>query len=145
MKKNIFIGIFSPLLYFLINNLLRYTVLASEYNEKYAMLVNALLVLLPALPGVALIFLLRRCSVKDFYKSLGISFWVSVVVFVGYILLGIDPWIYNKVTGFEELGLGDGFITALTMIAYLISCVVGSVAAGILTFSYERKMSRCKQ
>ena len=60
ITKNILIGIFSPLFYFLVNNIMRYTILAGEYNEQYALLHNILIMLLPTLPGISLIFLLIR-------------------------------------------------------------------------------------
>ena len=34
MKKNVLIGTFSPLVYFLVCNIMRYTILAGEYNDK---------------------------------------------------------------------------------------------------------------
>ena len=68
MNKNILIGIFSPLFYFLVNNIMRYTILAVEYNDKYALFHNMLIITLPALPGISLVFLLIRSSLKEYFK-----------------------------------------------------------------------------
>ena len=43
MKKNILIGIFSPLVNFLVCNILNYVILAGEYSEEYALFHNMLI------------------------------------------------------------------------------------------------------
>ncbi len=142
MKKNILIGIFSPLFYFLVVNIMRYTILAGEYNEEFALLHNLMIMVLPAVPGVTLIFLLIRNSMKEYFKSLSICFWISFVVMIVYMFSGIELMIHTAITGYEELSLGDGFLTAITMEFYLVSCLVGSIVAGIATFVKKRKTKK---
>ena len=142
MKKNIFIGIFSPLFYFLIVNIIRFTILAGESNEQYALLHNILILLLPALPGTLLIFLLIRKSTKEYFESLSICFMISFVVMIVYMFSGIELKIYTAITGYEELSLGDGLITVITMVSYLVSCLVGTTVAGIITYVKKRKTTR---
>ena len=142
MKKNIFIGIFSPLFYFLIVNIIRFTILAGEYNEQYALLHNILIRLLPALPGISLIFLLIRNSMKEYLESLSICFMISFIVMIVYMFSGIELKIYTAITGYEELSLGDGLITVITMVSYLVSCLVGAIVAGIITHVKKRKTTR---
>lgn len=138
MKKNIFIGIFSPLFYHLVVNLMLYTILADEYSERYAFLNNALILMLPALPGIALIFLLIRNSLKEYFKSLVICFLLSFMVMVIYNISGINLMIWTKVTGYEEFSLGEGFIFDITIMSYLSSCLVGSMVACVITFIRQR-------
>ncbi len=142
MKKNILIGIFSPLIYFLVCNIMRYTILAGEYNEEYALLHNMLIRTLPALPGMSLIFLLIRSSMKEYFKSLSVCFWISFVVMIIYTFLGIDSMIHTAITGYEELSLGDGLMSVLTFQYYLVSCLVGCFIAGIATYVKKRKKTR---
>lgn len=66
VKKDILVGVFSPLFYCIVVNIMLYTILAGEYNEKYA----------------------------------------------------------------------------ITSIAYLSSCLIGSVVAGVITFVKKRKSNR---
>ena len=139
MKKNILIGIFLPLFYYLVVNIMLYTILADEYNEKYAMLNNILIMILPALPGIALIFLLIRKSFKEYFKSIGVCFLTSLIIILVYNFLSIDLMIHTKVTGYEEFSMGDGLIFAVTSISYLSSCLIGSVIAGVITFVKKRK------
>ena len=73
-SKSIYIGIFSLLFYYLVMHLM----LLWEYNEKYSFIQNAMLYVLPALPGVALAILLIRNSVREFFESLGICFLTAV-------------------------------------------------------------------
>lgn len=137
MKKNIFIGIFSPLFYYLVFNIILYTILAEEYNEKYALLHSVLIIILPALPGVALIFLLIWDSLKAFFKSLAICFSTSLPVM--FVYHRMDLMIYTKVTGYEEFSLGEEFILGITCMTYLFSCLIGSVIACIITCIRQRK------
>ncbi len=142
MKKNILIGIFSPLFYFLIVNIMRFTILAGEYNEQYAFIHNILILLLPALPGISLIFLLIRNSMNEYFESLSICFLISFAVMIVYMFSGIELKIYTAITGYEEFSLGDGFITVITMVSYLVSCLVGTIVAGIVTYVKKRKKTR---
>lgn len=134
MKKNILIGIFSPLFYFLMNNIIRFTIFAGEYNEQYALLDSILTIFLPSLPGISLMFLLVRSSMKEYFKSLGICFWISFAVIIIYMFSGIELTIYTAITGQEELSLGDGLLTVMTMQYYLVSCLVGTIVAGVATY-----------
>lgn len=142
MNKNILIGIFSPLFYFLVNNIMRYTILAVEYNDKYALFHNMLIITLPALPGISLVFLLIRSSLKEYFKSLNICFWVSFAVIIIYIHSRIDLIIYTAITGYEELSLGDGLLTAITLMSYIGFCLGGAIVAGIATYVKQRKLSQ---
>ena len=142
MKKNILIGIFSPLFYFLVCNILNYVILAGEYNEEYALFHNMLIIILPALPGISLIFLLIRSSMKEYFKSLSVCFWISFAVMITYMFLGIDTMIHTAITSYEELSLGDGFLMAITMLSYFASCLAGALAAGIVTYLKKRKTTR---
>ena len=145
MKKNILIGIFSPLFYFLVNNIMRFTIFAGEYSEQYALFHNILNILLPALPGISLMFLLIRSSMWEYFESLSICFSISFVVMIVYMFSGIELKIYTSITGYEELSLGDGLMTVITMQYYLASCLVGAIVAGIATYVKKRKTTRIKK
>lgn len=145
MKKNVLIGIFSPLFYHLAVNIMHYTIFAYEYSEKYAILYNVLFYTLPALPGIALIFLLIRNSLEEFFESLGTCFLISLIVFLLYHFSGVDSMIHTKVVGYEEFSLGDGLLYVITMICYLSSCLVGSIIAGVATYVRKRKKARIIQ
>ena len=108
MKKRMLIGIFSPLLYFWIYHFLRYCP-SFEYSEKYGAIQIAMLFILPALPGVALAFLLVEDSVKKYFKSVGICFIISLVVFILYIQSGVELMIFRAITGYEEGSRGKEF------------------------------------
>ncbi len=142
MKKNILIGIFSPLVNFLVCNILNYVILAGEYDEEYALFHNMLIIILPALPGISLIFLLIRSSMKEYFKSLSVCFGISFAVMIIYMFLGIDTMIHTAITGYEELSLGDGFLMAITLLSYLASCLFGTIVAGIVTYVKKRKTTR---
>ena len=55
---------------------------------------------------------------------------------------GIELMIHTAITGYEELSLGDGFLTAVTMEFYLVSCLVGAIVAGVATFVKKRKTKK---
>ena len=133
--KSIFIGIFSLLFYYLVMHLM----LLLEYNEKYSFIQNAMLYVLPALPGVALAILLIRNSVRAFFKSWGICFLTSVCLGFLWIFLRVDLMIYTSLTGFEEFALGEGLLMAVMSFSYIISCTVGCVIAGVLSFYKQKK------
>ena len=137
MKKSkcIFIGIFSLLFYYLVVHLM----LLWEYDEKYSFIQNAMLYVLPALPGVALAILLIRNSVREFFKSWGICFLTSVCLGFLWIILRVDLMIYTSLTGFEEFALGEGLLMAVMSFSYIISCTVGCVIAGVLSFYKQKK------
>ena len=134
MKKNILIGIFSPLFFFLVENIMLYTIVTNEYSEKYVAFHMTLLLLLPALPGIALIFLLIRNSIKEYFKSLGVCFIISSVIYLTYMGLQIDLMIYTKVTGYEKFSMGEGLFREVILLSYFVSSFVGSLFSGVITF-----------
>jgi len=140
MKKRMLIGIFSPLLYFWIYHFLRYCPLF-EYSEKYGAIQNAMLFILPALPGVALAFLIVEDSVKKYLKSVGICFIISLVVFILYIQSGVELMIFRAITGYEEGSPGEGILILVTFMSYIISCFVGVIISGIIT-GYRQNKSK---
>ncbi len=137
-SKNICIGIFSPLFYRLVMHL----TLLWVHNETEFLVQNAMLYVMPALPGVALAVLLIRNSVRDFFKSWGICFLASVCFGFLWVILRVDLMIYTSLTGFEEFALGEGLLMAVMSFSYIISCTVGCVIAGVLSFYKQKKMLR---
>ena len=135
-SKSTYIGVFSLLFYYLVMHLM----LLWEYNEKYSFIQNAMLYVLPALPGVTLAFLLIRNSVREFFKSWGVCFLSSVCLGFLWISLRVDLMIYTSLTGFEEFALGEGLLMAVMSISYTVSCIIGCVIAGVLSF-YRQKRS----
>ncbi|MBQ2942217.1 MAG: hypothetical protein IJD97_08275 [Clostridia bacterium] len=131
MKKNIFIGILSPLFYFLST----YLMLLWEYNESFAIIQDVMLIALPALPGVALAIFLIRNSLMEFLKSLGICF-ISSICFT--FILTLLP--FTGLLETEKIGLGEGFLIAITSTLYIISCTIGCVIAAILSFVKQKRM-----
>ena len=134
-KSKVFIGTFSILFYYLVMHLM----LLWEYNEKYSFIQNAMLYVLPALPGVALAVLLIRNSVREFFVSWGICFLTSVSLGFLWIILRVDLMIYTSLTGFKEFALGEGLLMAVMSFSYIISCTVGCVIAGVLSFCKQKK------
>ena len=119
-SKSIFGGIFSLLFYYLVMHLM----LLWEYNEKYSFIQNAMLYILPALPGVALAILLIRNSVREFFKSWGVCFLSSVCLGFLWISLRVDLMIYTSLTGFEEFALGESLLMVVMSISYTVSCCI---------------------
>ena len=138
MKKNILIGLFVPLFYYFVFNVMIYT----DYNEKYDWLQNAFIQIAPALPGVSLIFLLIRDSLKEFFKSLGICFTTSFLV--DFVCHRISLMIYTKITGYTDFCSGEELIFGITTVTYLASCLIGSVIACVITCIRQRKHNRNK-
>ncbi len=138
MKKTkaVLIGIISLLFYYFLSHLM----FLWEYNENYAIIQNAMLWVLPALPGVALAILLIRNSMREFFKSWGICFLSSICLLFIWNILRIDMMIYTRLTGFEEFGLGEGLLIAVMSLSYIISCTVGCIIAGVVSF-YKQKMT----
>ena len=134
---NIIIGVCSPLFYYFVS----FCLLFMEYNEKYAFSQNALLFILPALPGIAPAFLLIRETFKDFLKSLGVCFLTSALFIILVAAFRINLMIYTIVTGYEEFSLGEGLLFAVTSISYFISCFVGAFISGIITFIRQKSHS----
>lgn len=133
-SKSILIGIFSLLFYYFVLHLM----FLWEYNEKYAVIQNAMIYVLPALPGVALAILLIRNSLKEFFKSWGICFLSSVCLLLIWNILRVDLMIYTSITGFEEFSLGEGMLIAVTSFSYITSCTVGCIIAAVVSF-YKQK------
>ena len=139
MKKNVLIGFFSPLLYFLVISILQNKILGYAYSEKYAILHSALIVILPILPGIALAFLLVRNSLREYIKSLFVCFIISLVLFLLYAFAAFNLFIYLNAAGQMNLSLDDGVLYLVVTIYYLCSCLVGSFVAGVLTVAMKRK------
>lgn len=146
MKKfsSVLIGVCSPLFYYIVRYFMLYCPLF-EYNEKYAFLQNALFFILPALPGVTVALLLIRNTLKDFYKSLGICFFISLIIIILYQFMGIHLMVHTLITGYEEFGLGEGLLIFVTSFTYCVSCLVGSVIAGIVTLCRQKTTSNPKK
>lgn len=134
------IGILSYVFYYLVKHLN----LLWDYNEKYALLQNLLLFVLPAIPGVAMAFLLIRDSLSDFFKSFGICFLASVCVIFINIIFRIDLMTQKLLTGYEEISLGAGLLMAIMSMSYIVSCFCGVVFAGIVSFYKQRKNGPAK-
>ena len=134
--KSILIGIFSLLFYYFVSHLM----FLWEYNEKYAVIQNAMLYILPALPGVALAILLIRNSLREFFKSWAICFISSVCLFLIWNILRVDLMIYTSLTGFEEFSLGEGLLMAVMSFSYIISCTVGCIIAAAVSFYKQKKI-----
>ncbi len=137
MKKSkiILTGIFSLMFYYFVSHLM----LIWEYNEKYSITQNTMLYVLPALPGVALAVLLIRNSLREFVKSWGICFLSSVCLCLLWVILRVDLMIYTSLTGFEEFSLGEGLLMAVMSFSYIISCTVGCIVAGVVSFYKQKK------
>lgn len=133
--KNVMIGFFSIMFYYFVDMLM----ICWEYNETYAIFQNAMLFVLPALPGIALAFLFIRNSIKEFFKSLGISFLTSVFVFFAYTFSGVNLILHTHLTGRKEFDLGEGLLSAVMLFSYIISCFGGTVIAAIVTLCKQRK------
>ena len=136
ITKNILIGICSLLFCYLVTHLM----FLWEYNESYAIIQNAMLFVLPALPGVALAILLIRNSLREFFKSWSICFLSSICLFLIWNILRIDLMIYTSLTGFEEFSLGEGLLMAVMSLSYTVSCTVGCIIAGVVSFYKQRKL-----
>lgn len=138
MKKsvNILIGILCPAFFCFVFQLM----LLWNYNEKYEQIQSEMLFVLPAIPGVALAFLLIRNSLRDFFKSLGICFLTSVCFFGVINVFNLN--IYTYLTGFEDFSLGGGLLMVVMLIPYTISCFCGVVIAGIVSFLKKRKSEK---
>lgn len=134
--KNGLIGILCPLFYYFVLHLM----LLWEYNEKYAIIQNTMLFVLPALPGIALAILLVRNSLKEFLKAWGVCFLSSACIFFIWTILRIDLMIYTNLTGFEEFSLGEGLLIAVIFRSYIVSCTIGSVIAAVVSFYKQKRM-----
>ena len=136
ITKNILIGICSLLFFYFVAHLM---LLFWEYNESYATIQLTILLILPALPGVALAFLLIRNSLMEFFKSLGICFLSSCCFLFIWNNLLIDMMIHKSLTGFEEFNLGEGFMILGMSSSYIVSCTVGCIIAGVISFYKQKK------
>ena len=136
--KPVLVGIFAMFFCFFVYLLNAYLL----YNSFAKILLLLSYYLLPALPGVALVFLLVRETKSEFYIDLGISILSSLFTFLIYAFLGIDSMIYSKITGYVEASLGDGILFVGTFFVYIISCIIGSAIAGIRTAYLQWKKER---
>ncbi len=133
--KNILTGVLSLVFYYFVLHLN----LIWEYNENYATIQETMLYVLPALPGVALAILLVRNSVREFFKSWGVCFLSSVCLGFLWIILQVDLIIYTSLTGFDEFSLGEGLLMVVMSLSYVISCTVGCIIAGVVSFYKQKK------
>jgi len=131
MKKrnSIIIGIASPGYLFLIYHLMY----LCEYNEMYADIRNAMLFILPALPGITLAFLLISDSLEAFVRSWSVCFMSSVIMCAVWNILRIDLIIYTALTGSDQIAMGDSLLMAVMLISYMISCTVGCITAAVIS------------
>lgn len=129
------IGIFSPLYFEILSALMLFT----EYSEKYSRLQNFLILALPALPGIAIFFALRRDSLKDFFKAVGTCLLLSTAVLLLCLHVGLGVMIY-KAAGHDEFALGEGFLTAIMFFSYIISCFLGTLVAGMISLYRRNKI-----
>ena len=109
-----------------------------EYNEMYSMIQNAMLYILPSLPGVALAILLIRNTLREFFKSWGICFLTSVCLILIHIFFRVDLKMYTCLTGYEEFSPGGGLLIFVMSMSYIVSCFVGSIIAGIVTVCNQK-------
>ncbi len=137
-KSTILIGIFSPLYYFIISNMMLYM----EYSERYAFIQNLMLFILPALPGVIIVFALARSSLKDFFISLGSCFLLSFIIFVLCEFSSIDLMIHKSITGYDEFSNGAGLLFVVTFLSYIVSCFIGALASGIISLRRQIKIEK---
>lgn len=79
---------------------------------------------------------------RKFFKSWGICLLTSVGLALLWIFLEVDLMIYRSLTGFEEFALGEGLLMAVMSFSYMISCSVGCVIAGILSFYRQKKRAK---
>lgn len=136
MKKSaVLVGIFAPLYYELVFNLMMYT----EYSERYAFIQNLMIYLLPALPGIAVALVLVKNSLKDYFKSLGICFLISMIVFLIYGALHIDLSIFKAITGYDEFSNGEGLLFVIMFLSYAVSCTIGAFVSGIISLCRQIK------
>ena len=133
--KNTIMGICSVLFYYFAV----YSMFLWEYNEKYAIIQDVMVFVLPGLPGVALAILLIRSSLKEFFKSWGICFASSLCMFLIWNTLNLDLMIYTRLTGYGEFGLGEGLLMAIMTFSYIIFCTIGCVIAAIISFYKNKK------
>ncbi len=133
--KNILTGVLSLVFYYFVLHLN----LIWEYNENYATIQETMLYVLPALPGVALAILLVRNSVREFFKSWGVCFLSSVCLGFLWIILQVDLMIYTSLTRFDEFSLGEGLLMVVMSLSYVISCTVGCIIAGVVSFYKQKK------
>jgi len=134
-KKEILTACFSLVFYCFVMHLM----LLWEYSYKYSVLQSVLHVLLPALPGCALAFLLMRNSLKEFLKSWAVCFLVSAGLCLIWTVLKVDFMIYTFLTGFGEIGIGNGVLMAIMFLVYLLSCTAGCIIAAVISFYRQKK------
>lgn len=140
MKKSVVLaGIFAPLYYELVFNLMMYMAMYTEYNERYAFIQNLMIYILPALPGIAVAVALVKNSLKDYFKSLGICFLSSTIVFVIYGALNIDLSIFKAITGYDEFSKAGGLLFVIMFLSYTVSYAVGVFVSGIISLCRQIK------
>lgn len=129
LARNICLGIFCSLFYYFSHHL----TCALYYNQWYSDMQHEIILLLSAVPGIALAFLLIRNSLKSFFKAWGTCFLSSVCLMLLWNYLPIDRMIHYKLTGYEEYGAGVGVVTLYQLLSYIRLCSIGCTFAGIVS------------
>ena len=110
MKKNILSGIFSPLFYFLVVNLMRYTILAGEYKEETALLHNLMIMVMSASSPTSLA---ETGSSYEYVKTQALSAVIGLIAML--VISKIDYRIYRR---FDKL-IYIGVIVLLAAVAVI--------------------------
>lgn len=139
-KATILIGIFSPLYYCLVSNMMLYM----EYSERFSFIQNLMLFILPALPGAAIAFALAKNSLKDYFMSLGTCVLLSAIIFALYDFSGINLMIHKAVTGYDEFSNGAGLLFAVTFFSYIVFCFIGALISGIISLTKQKKIRKAQ-
>jgi len=50
-----------------------------------------------------------------------------------------DFMIYTFLTGFGEIGIGNGVLMAIMFLVYLLSCTAGCIIAAVISFYRQKK------
>lgn len=110
-----------------------------EYNEKYAVLQNSILFILPSVSGVLSVLFLRRDTMKDFFKSLGTYFISSFIFMILYISGGLSKMMHFWFSGYEELSMGHGMLALVILSTHLVSCFIGVFVAGMISLYRQKR------
>ena len=144
MKKYsaVFLGVSSSLYFYIVLNFI-FIIADSDYNKKYALIENIMILVLPVLPGIANVFLLIRDSFKKFIKSLICCVFASLFLIITLLLSETDLSLYFWFTGHNgDFSLGEGFLFAVIFNLYFISCFIGAAVSGAISIYRQIKNKR---
>ena len=110
-----------------------------ERNEKYVVFHYLLSYILPSLSGVLSVLFLRCNTIKDFFRSFGIYFTISLALIMLYEFSGLPRMMHFWFRGYDELSLGHGILFILIFSTHLISCFIGVIVAGIISLYRQKK------